>query len=150
MDKNVIDNTNNKELIMEKKWSVKIISMLLVIATLMVSLPLAVFADEVQGTATAEVYVESIKLAQAKTKAEAKALLEGDGYIFFDHNLKEGTGNDGIWLGYTTTTDPTKAIYDIKLMNAKGGYTLTSMKDALEAQKTSFAQMAQELNYLIE
>ena len=121
---------------MMKKWSVKIISMVLVIATLISVVPLNVLAAEEQVVA-AEVYVESIKMAQAKTKEEAKALLEIDGYTFFDHNLNEGTGHDGVWLGYKTTTDPTKAIYDIKLMNAKGGYTLTNMKDALEAQKSS-------------
>lgn len=133
---------------MKKKWCIKMISMLLVIATFLGSLPLTVFAEEAQQTA--EVYVRSIKLVQAKTKKEAKEILEGDGCIFLDHNLNEGSDNDGIWLGYTTTTDPTKAIYDIKLMNAKGGYTLTSMKEALEAQKASFDQMAKELNYLVE
>ena len=132
-----------------KKWSVKIISMVLVLATLISVVPLNVFAAEEQVVA-AEVYVESIKMAQAKTKEEAKALLEIDGYTFLDHNLNEGTGHDGVWLGYKTTTDPTKAIYDIKLMNAKGGYTLTNMKDALEAQKSSFTQMAEELNYLVQ
>ena len=134
---------------MMRKWNLKIISMVLVIATLMSVVPLNALAADAQE-AVAEVYVESVKMAQAKTREEAKALLEMDGYIFFDQNLNEGTGNDGIWLGYKTTTDPTKAIYDIKLMNAKGGYTLTSMKDALESQKSAFTQMAVELNYLVQ
>lgn len=135
---------------MRKSFGIKILSILLVIATLMVSLPLNVLAEEIQAIETKEVYMKSIKVAQATTKAQAKELLEKEGYIFLDHNLNEGTNGEGIWIGYTTTTDPNEAIYDIKLMNTEGGYTLTSMDSALESQKSAFTQMAEDLNYLVE
>lgn len=132
---------------MKPKLYTKILSLVLVLAMLVTMVPATVFAEE---TDTAELYIKSVKLAQAKTKAEAQSILEEEGYTFLDKNLNEGTDNDGIWLGYTTTTDPTEAIYDMKLMNMKGGFTLTSMKDALAAQESAFAEMAVDLNYLIE
>lgn len=135
---------------MKTTFSVKIISVFLVIATLMVSLPLAIFAENAQGTAGKEVYIKSIKVAQANTKEQAKSLLEAAGYIFLDRNLNEGTGAEGVWLGYMTTTDPSEAIYDIKLMNTEGGYTLTSMDAVLKSQESTFAQMAEDLNCLVE
>ena len=132
---------------MRNKWGVKILSMLLILATLTTMLPMSILADEIRGT---EIYMKSVKIAQAKTREEAKGLLESEGYIFLDRNLNEGTGADGIWIGYTTTTDPSEAIYDIKLMNTKGGYTLTSMEAVLDSQQSMFAQMAEDLNNLVE
>ena len=131
---------------MKKSLFIKLISVLLALATLMASLPMSVFAD----AAEPELYMKSIKLAQANTKEQAKSLLEADGYIFLDRNLNEGTSAEGIWMGYTTTTDPTEAIYDIKLMNTDGGYTLTSMEAVYMAQESTFAQMTADMNYLID
>ena len=140
---------------MKRKLYARIIALILVITTLVTALPLAVFADELKGensTAgeTQEVYIKSVKLAQAKTEKEAREALEEEGYIFLEGNLNAGTDADGIWLGYTITSDPSEAIYDMKLMNMKGGYTLTSLKDALAAQESAFAEMANDLNYLID
>ena len=106
---------------MKRKLHAKIISLILVIATLVTVLPLTVFADEIKNegdtaSGTNEVYIKSLKLAQAKTKEEAKDALEKEGYIFLEGNLNEGTDADGVWLGYTITTNPAEAIYDIKMM----------------------------------
>ena len=131
---------------MKKAWQ-KIVSLVLVISTLLTALPITTFAE---GSENGEVYIKTVQLARAETKEEAKSLLEDEGYIFLDGNLNEGTGEDGIWMGYTTTTNPEEAIYDLKLMNMKGGFTLTSMKAALAAQESLFVQMATDLNYLIE
>ena len=135
---------------MKSKLYGKIISLILVIATLVTTLPLTVFAETVEVEKNKDLYVKSIKLAQAKTKNEAKAILEEEGYIFLDGNLNEGTDQDGVWIGYTTTDDPNEAIYDMKVMNMKGGFTLTSVEEALKNQETAFAQMAVDLNYLVE
>ena len=135
---------------MKAKLYGKIISFILVVAILFTALPFTVFAETVEIEKNKDTYVKSIKLAQAKTKDEAKSILEDEGYIFLDGNLNEGTGQDGIWIGYTTTTDPSEAIYDLKVMNMKGGFTLTSVEEALKQQETAFAQMAVDLNYLIE
>ncbi|MBO5842195.1 MAG: hypothetical protein J6R46_04275, partial [Clostridia bacterium] len=130
-------------------FSCKVIAFLLMLATLMTALPLAAFAQEDPTAANDEVYLKSVKLEEG-SKEDAKAALVADGYIFFDQNLNEGTGQKGVWLGYQTTTDPTQAIYDMKLMNMKGGFTLTSMKEALATQESAFAAMTADLNYLVE
>ena len=137
---------------MKKHVLIKLLSVLLVMATLLTALPISALAESAANPAASgnEVYIKDIKLTQAKSKEEAKVMLEAEGYIFLDANINEGTGADGVWLGYTTTTDPTEAIYDIKLMNSKGGYTLTSMEAMLESQKSTFAQMANDLNDLVE
>ena len=134
---------------MKKRLLTKIVTVLLVVATLLTALPMSVFAETAGEATKEEVYIKSIKLARAKKQEEAKQILEKEGYIFVNKNLNEGTGADGVWLGYTTTTDPTKAIYDIKLMNTDGGYTLTSMESVLESQKQSFNNMAHDLNDLV-
>ena len=130
----------------------KLISAILLIATLVTALPLSIIADEIipETQKQSELYVKSIKGAQAKTREEAKKRLEKEGYIFLEGNLNEGTGEEGVWLGYTTTTDPNEAIYDLKVMNTKGGYTLTSVEDALKKQETALATMATDLELLIE
>ena len=130
-------------------FSCKVIAFLLMLATLMTALPLAAFAQEDPSAANDEVYLKSVKLEEG-SKEDAKAALVADGYIFFDQNLNEGTGQKGVWLGYQTTTDPTQAIYDMKLMNMKGGFTLTSMQEALATQESAFAAMSADLNYLVE
>ena len=63
---------------MKKAW-LKIVSLVLVISTLLTALPITTFAE---GSENGEVYIKSVQLARAETKAEAKALLEDEGYIF--------------------------------------------------------------------
>ena len=94
---------------MKAKFYGKIISLILVLATLFTTLPFTVFAEAVEIEKNKDVYVKSIKLARAKDKGEARAILEGEGYIFLDGNLNEGAGEEGVWIGYTTTTDPAEA-----------------------------------------
>ena len=137
---------------MKRKLSWKIVSLILVLATLMTSLPLTVFAEEINNgdSAAQELYIKEVKLVQAKNREEAANLLALNGYQMLDYNLNEGTGKDGIWLGYISTTDPTEAIYDLKLMNMDGGFTRTSMEKALESQKSALSEMAVDLEYLMD
>ena len=135
---------------MNLRFGWKLVAMLLLIATLATALPLSIIAENIQADEESEQYIKSIKLAQAKSKDEAKKLLEDEGYIFLDGNLNAGTGEDGVWMGYTTTSDPNEAIYDMKVMNTKGGYTLTSVEDALQRQETALAAMAADLELLVE
>lgn len=139
---------------MKRKIWLKVLSVMLVLATLVTTLPLTVFAEEVkneESESTAdELYIKSVKLAQADTAEEAKEILAKEGYTLLDGNLNEGTGKDGIWLGYQTTTDPSEAIYDMKVMNMKGGFTLTNMKDVIAERQSAFAEMIADLNMLID
>ena len=90
---------------MKKHFLMKLLSVLLVMATLLTALPISAFAESAANPAASgnEVYIKDIKLTQAKSKEEAKVMLEAEGYIFLDKNINEGTGADGVWLGYTTT-----------------------------------------------
>ena len=138
---------------MKTKISFKIISLLLVIATLITTLPLTVFAEEIKNESESEevteVYLKEVKLVQAESEDEARHILSQSGYALMEGNLNEGTGEDGIWMGYLTTTDPTEAIYDLKVMNMKGGFTRSSMEEALAAQETAIAGMAEDLELLM-
>ena len=96
-----------------------------------------------------KVYIKEVKLVQAKSEDEAKHILSQSGYALMEGNLNEGTGGDGIWMGYLTTTDPTEAIYDLKVMNMKGGFTRSSMEEALAAQGTAIAGMVEDLELLM-
>ena len=77
---------------MKKDVFVKILSLILILAGLITTLPLTVLAEEISGEApdgeseksedeASEVYVKSIKLEEAVESTEAKAALEADGYI---------------------------------------------------------------------
>ncbi|MBO5757277.1 MAG: hypothetical protein J6S28_06245, partial [Clostridia bacterium] len=134
---------------MKIRFSWKLLSLFLVIVTLLTALPLSAFAQGETTGEEQEVYLKAVKLAQG-SKESAKEELAAEGYIFLEQNLNEGTGQSGVWMGYQTTTDPTQAIYDMKLMNMKGGFTLTSMKEALATQESAFAEMTADLNYLVE
>ena len=129
---------------MKKRIWLKVISTLLVICTVFTALNAVAFAEGEE-----EIYIKSVQLARASSEAKAREMLERAGYTFVKGNLNAGTGEDGIWMGYKTTSNPEEAIYDMKVMNMKGGFTLTSMKEALEAQEAMFAEMASDLNYLI-
>ena len=135
----------------KKVWS-KIVSLVLVIATLVTTLPLTIFAEEIKDEVQLEpeMYIKDVILVQGKTKDEASRVITNKGYQFLDHNLNEGTGGDGIWLGFLATTDPNEAIYDMKIMNMKGGFTRTTMEEALAKQESAFAEMARDLKYLID
>lgn len=139
---------------MKIKISLKMISFLLVLATLLTTLPLIVFAEEIrsegEGVEVTETYLKDVKLVQAATKEEAKTKLGDSGYTFLDANLNEGTEGEGIWMGYLTTNDPTEAIYDMKLMDTKGGFTRSSMEKALASQESAVEEMAEDLCYLVD
>ena len=110
--------------------SCKIISFLIVIATLVTTLPLTVFAEEIKTENSAdavEIYIKSVKLAEAETSEEARAALEEGGYIFVEGNLNEGTGEDGVWLGYQTTTNPSEAIYDMRTHTLLSSHLLSTI-----------------------
>lgn len=135
---------------MKKSFFLRVLTVAVAIIMAVMGLPLSAFAETVQTASEEVLYIKEFRMAQAATEAEARISLESDGYIFVEGNLNEGTGAEGIWLGYKTTADPTEAVYDIRLMNTDGGYTLTSMEEAIKAQETAFAEMAADLEMLIE
>ena len=125
----------------------KAFTLFLAVLFLALAFPLQAFAAEkaAEVAPPSAIYVQSLKLVEGLSQSEAKISLEEAGYIFLDRNLNAGTGNDEVYIGYKVTADPSEAIYDIKLMNMNGGYTLTSINKAVEAQALAMESIAVDL-----
>ena len=84
-------------------------------------------------------YISDVMIGNGDTEAEAKKALHDKGYMVYDCDLNEGTDNKKkfggylvesnrdvpkkyVYLGYKITTDRTKAITDLKVMDQEGGY----------------------------
>lgn len=59
-------------------------------------------------------YIGEINFAAAATASSAKNELTQNGYTLIDKDLNADSGGNYIYLGYKTTTDPTKALRDIR------------------------------------
>lgn len=58
-------------------------------------------------------YISDIKCANNSSASSAQNALTSAGYNVIDFDLNKGAGGDYIYMGYKTTTDPSKAIKDI-------------------------------------
>ena len=131
----------------------KALTLFLAVLLFALAFPLQAFAETVapnEEAAKGEIYIESLKLVEGSSETEARTSLENAGYTFISRNLNEGTEGDAVYIGYKTTDDPTKAIYDLKLMNMNGGYTLTSINKAVEAQALAMESIAADLASLAD
>ncbi len=90
-------------------------------------------------------YLKEVRMATAATKEEAVATLESEGFQVVDRNLREGVSGNVCYLGYKTTTDKSKAITDIRLMNAKGGINEKKYRDLVSEWKTGISTSAEYL-----
>ena len=90
-------------------------------------------------TGNTTLYISDLMIANGDTAEEAKKVLHDKGYMVYDCDLNEGTDNKKkfggylvesnrevpkkyVYLGYKITTDRTKAITDLNLMDQDGGY----------------------------
>ena len=92
-----------------------IISMTLCICMLLQLTPAAMATE---GTT---LYVKDLQLIYAES-AEAAAKKVPEGYILYKQNINEGTNELGVYICYSTTTDETQAITDIRVMNENGNW----------------------------
>ena len=65
-------------------------------------------------TTPPSVYIQSIRVLSDKHKDSAKAQLYS-GYTLIEKDLNTGAGGDYIYISYDTTTDPAKALKDIRV-----------------------------------
>ena len=96
-------------------------------------------------------YVSDIMLASGDTADAAKKALHDKGYLVYDCNLNEGTdGNVSsirvvpvkyTYMGYKITTDRSKAITDLNVMNQEGGYDVYDYLDAAEKRMPGVNEM---------
>jgi len=75
-------------------------------------------------------YVSEIRIGYGD---EGKAALVEEGFtVWTNLNANEGGNGSAVWVGYQTTTDKSKAITDVALMNMKGGYSFDAYTAELE------------------
>ena len=80
---------------------------------------------------SATAYVKDIKLIYAENAADAAKKVP-DGYILYDQNINEGTDALGVYICYSTTTDETQAITDIRVMNENGNFDRGTFNDKMD------------------
>lgn len=116
---------------------------LLTLVLLVQAVPVTVFAEE-SGIVCQ--YIKDVKVITAESADKAKEIFEKNGYTMIEENLNDGTGEDALYMGYTTTTDSSEAITDIKVMNMKGGFKLTNyQKEVFDEQyMTPLNEMAEQ------
>ena len=114
-----------------------LISIVLVLSMLL-STSMVVFA------AKKEVYLSDLRLVYAKSYDEAQQVLVSsklEGYQILNENLNAGTGKNGVWLAYKTTTNIDDAITDISVMQMGGGYSEGNYKQMLQQSKDEYIAM---------
>ena len=102
-----------------------IISMVLCVCILLQMTPIALATEE------SVVYVKDIKLIYAENATEAAKKVP-DGYILYKQDINEGTDELGVYICYSTTTDETQAITDIRVMNENGNFDRGTFNDKMD------------------
>ncbi|MBO6108794.1 MAG: hypothetical protein J6P16_05250 [Eubacterium sp.] len=97
--------------------------------------------------------IESFDKAAAAEKA--KKWFSDNGYTMVEGNLNEDASGllnkeVGVFIGYSTTTDPSEAVMDIALMNEQGGYSQADFKMMLDRQKKVYTQMVDDMQTMID
>jgi hypothetical protein len=74
-----------------------------------------------KAEAAEQTYIASIAVSYGAKASTPKNILNGQGYTVIDYDLNKGCGATShyIYLGYKTTTDPSKAITGIRVESGK-------------------------------
>ena len=103
--------------------------------------------DDVVDITKQSVYISELRLFKGKETAGADA----DGWTIVKNNentlinLNEFTGKDGIYLGYKTTTDESKAIRSVKMLEMDHGYEWFDYQKIAEGQMNKIEPLAADL-----
>ena len=132
-----------------KKTFKSILAILLTVSMLM-GATAVVFAAE-------EVYLSDLRLIYAESFEKAKQSLANSklvGYQVLDENLNSGTGKNGVWLAYKTTTNIDDAITDISTIQMGGGYNEGNYQQMIQQSKNEYLAMGeiymQAIDYFAE
>lgn len=101
----------------------------------------------VQTTAETDnivLYVSDIKLIYAQNQNDAEKAVP-KGYTLFDHDINDGTNSLGVYLCYSTTADPNKAITDIRAMNEEGGFDRGTFNEKMDQAIKSLDTQAESI-----
>ena len=124
-----------------KKISTSLLSLILCAAMLFPIFTIYAYEEET-------IYVKDMKLIYADSKEEAKEQLP-NGYKLVNGNINAGTGNEGVYVCYKTTTDPDEAITDIKVMHESGGFERTDFRSTLQDAIDGVYSLAAELEIAV-
>ncbi len=112
-------------------------------------------------------YIKDVKIYIAENsksigtydeKAEAKKAkdwFEKNDYKMVEGNVNADAGGAlkkevGVYLGYSTTTDPNEAITDLAVMNERGNYSVGEYDRIIEEQKQMYADMVTDVKDMLE
>ena len=113
----------------------RIISMLLIVATL-----LTTFAVNVSA-ASKEEFISEAALIYEDSIEDAKAAIAGTDWKLYEQDLNPNADymfDDGVYLIYKTSTNVEDAITDLRVMDMYGGYSATNYKKQLEDSRKAY------------
>ena len=79
-------------------------------------------------------YVSEVRIYQGKTAEAAADACKKDGFTPVEGNLNEGTDEDAVILGYSTTENKDEAITDVRMMQMTSGFSTINYKDLVARQ----------------
>ena len=89
-------------------------------------------------------YISDVRLFKGSL-SDAKSDAESEGYTLFTDNLNEYTDRKGIYLGYKTNSDKSKAIRDIKMLEMGHGYEWLDYQKIVEGQSEKLEPLADDI-----
>ena len=104
-------------------------------------------------------YIKELKLFIKKegslADAENWCKEQGGGWKVFDKDTNAGaaarlTKEVGVFICYTTTTDPDEAITDLAVMNEKGGYSVSDYEVLLKTQKEHYINIVKNMRVMLD
>jgi hypothetical protein len=134
--------TEKEKRFLMKKRSGKLIACLLALLMLVMA-PAQSFAaadggDQDKENAKGGKYISEVYVAYGKDEASAKKVLDSQGDKAVSGNLTE-KGKTYVMMGYKTTSQKSKAIRDMALMNSRGGYTVGDYDNIIKEEKREIA-----------
>ena len=115
----------------------RIISMLLIVATLFTT-----FAVNVSA-ASKEEFISEVALVYEDSIEDAKAAIAGTDWKLYEQDLNPNADymfDDGVYLIYKTSTNVEDAITDLRVMDMYGGYSTANYEKQLEASKEAYKE----------
>lgn len=97
---------------------------------------------EYYGGAEDNVYISSINVSAAATASTAKNSLTNGGYTLIDKDLNADSGGNYIYMGYKTTTDPAKALRDIRFYVADANDSWSTATVTINGKRCTYTRVA--------
>lgn len=99
--------------------------------------------EEFYGTSGSGEFVSEISIASAAAKNTARNELTNSGYKIIDKDLNAGSGGNYIYMGYKTTTDPSKALRDIKFYVADSADSWATTEMTVNGKKCIYTRVGE-------